>query len=190
MWDWFDLTLGAWGVWLGKLGMFLGAILIGGLLFCCVLPILRSLVVKATARQMEMLRCQDDEQFNLRSNQNVQYQDWAYAPNWKSQTLTNDGDSSTVPQLRTNKKYKDEPYPGVSASLTSAQGWPSTKCLGWRSTMLFLCDVTCFMFWFFISVKYITVTTTGKCWTNCTLMLITLFYHKWGIRETGSFTPS
>ncbi len=75
--------------------MFLGvAVLIGGLLFCCVLPILRSLVVKATARQMEMLRCQD-EKSNLRSNQNVQYQDWPYAPNWKSQTLTNDGDSST-----------------------------------------------------------------------------------------------
>ncbi len=53
MWDWFDLKLGAWGAWLAKLGMFLGvAILIGGLLFCCVLPILRSLVVKATARQI------------------------------------------------------------------------------------------------------------------------------------------
>ncbi len=51
MWDWFDLKLGAWGAWLAKLGMFLGvAVIIGGLLFCCVLPILRSLAVKATAR--------------------------------------------------------------------------------------------------------------------------------------------
>ncbi len=40
-----------------------------------------------------MLRCQDDEKLNLRSNQN--YQDWPYAPNWKSQTLACDGDSST-----------------------------------------------------------------------------------------------
>ncbi len=93
MWDWFDLKLGAW---LAKLGMFLGvAVLIGGLLFCCVLPILRSLVVKATAKQIEMLRCQDYEKFNLMSNQNAHYQDWPYASNWKSQILTSDGDSST-----------------------------------------------------------------------------------------------
>ncbi len=96
MWDWFDLKLGAWVAWLAKLGMFLGvSVLIGGLLFCCVLPILRSLVVKATAKQMEMLKCQDDEKLNLKSNQNAHYQDWPYASNWKSQTLTCDGDSST-----------------------------------------------------------------------------------------------
>ncbi len=93
MWDLFDLKLGAW---LAKLGMFLGvAVLIGGLLFCCVLPILRSLVVKATAKQIEMLRCQDYEKFNLMSNQNAHYQDWPYASKWKSQILTSDGDSST-----------------------------------------------------------------------------------------------
>ncbi len=43
----------------GKLGMFLGiAILIGGLLFCCVLPTLRKLIVNATVKQMEMLKSQ------------------------------------------------------------------------------------------------------------------------------------
>ncbi len=84
MWDWFDLKLGAWGAWLAKLEMFLGvAVLIGGLLFCCVLPILKSLVIKATARQMEMLKCQDDEKWNLKSNQKVHYQNWPYAPNWE-----------------------------------------------------------------------------------------------------------
>ncbi len=92
MWDWFDLKL----AWLAKLRMFLGvAVLIGGLLFCCVRPILRSIFVKATAKQMEMLRCQDDEKLNLTCNRNAHYQDWPYAPNWTSQTLTSDGDSST-----------------------------------------------------------------------------------------------
>ncbi len=50
-WDWFNLKLGTWGAWITKLGIFLGvAILIGGLLFCCVLPILRSLVINATVK--------------------------------------------------------------------------------------------------------------------------------------------
>ena len=56
MWDWFDLSFGAIGAWFAKLGMFLGVvILIGRSLFYCVLPILRSLVVKTTVKQMEML---------------------------------------------------------------------------------------------------------------------------------------
>uniref|UniRef100_A0A671P4Q8 Uncharacterized protein n=1 Tax=Sinocyclocheilus anshuiensis TaxID=1608454 RepID=A0A671P4Q8_9TELE len=96
IWDWFDLRLGAWGAWLAKSGMFLGvAILIGGLLFCCVLPLLRSLVIKATVKQMKMLRCQYDEKLIVEGNQNVRCQDWPYKPDWESQTLTNDGDSST-----------------------------------------------------------------------------------------------
>ncbi len=48
-WDWFNLKL---GTWITKLGIFLGvAVLIGGLLFCCILPILRSLVINATVNK-------------------------------------------------------------------------------------------------------------------------------------------
>ncbi|XP_051501426.1 endogenous retrovirus group PABLB member 1 Env polyprotein-like [Myxocyprinus asiaticus] len=102
MWDWFDLKLGEWEAWFAKLGMFLGiAIMIGGLLFCCVLPLLRSLIIKAMVKQMEMLRCQDNGRVILEGNQSVYYQDWLYKPNWDSQTL--DEDSST-----SNEDEEDE----------------------------------------------------------------------------------
>ncbi|KAK2823360.1 hypothetical protein Q7C36_019960 [Tachysurus vachellii] len=58
IWDWLDLSLGKWGAWFAKLGI---SIVMGGLLFCCLIPILKSLVVKATVRQMEVLRWQDEE---------------------------------------------------------------------------------------------------------------------------------
>jgi len=90
VWDWLDLNFGALGAWFAKLGMFLGvAILIGGLLFCCVLPILRSLVVRTTVKQMEVLKCQENGKISLEDSQGIYYQD----TNWILQAL--DKDSST-----------------------------------------------------------------------------------------------
>ncbi|XP_057186372.1 uncharacterized protein LOC130552199 [Triplophysa rosa] len=66
LWDWFNLKLGSWRVWLAKLGILLGVTIgMGGLLFCCALPLLKSLIIKATVKQMEMLRYYDDEKRNL-----------------------------------------------------------------------------------------------------------------------------
>ncbi|KAI2656002.1 Syncytin-A [Labeo rohita] len=76
-WDWFNLKLGSWGAWLAKLGILLGVTIgIGGLLFCCILPLLKSLVIKATVKQMDMSRHQDDEKKNL--TQHECYQDLLY----------------------------------------------------------------------------------------------------------------
>ncbi len=46
------------------------AVLIGKLLLYCVLPIVTSLIIKATAKQMEILRCQDDRKLIFEGNQN------------------------------------------------------------------------------------------------------------------------
>lgn len=55
------------------MGKFLGiALLTGELLFYCVLPILGSLV-KATAKQMEIKKCQDDGKLIFEGNQNGLY---------------------------------------------------------------------------------------------------------------------
>ncbi len=63
VWDWFDLKFGAWGAWFAKLGMFLGvAILIGGLLFCCVLAIFRTLIVNDNFKQMEIIKVPNNRQ--------------------------------------------------------------------------------------------------------------------------------
>ncbi len=47
-WDWFNSLFGSWGQWLTKMGivvMFL-------LLFCCIVPFIRSMLASATAKQM------------------------------------------------------------------------------------------------------------------------------------------
>ncbi|KAI2645668.1 Syncytin-B [Labeo rohita] len=70
-WNWSDLKLRSWGAWLAKLGILLGVTIgIGGLLFCCVLPLLKSLVIKATVKQMDMLRYCNDEK-GIRLNMNI-----------------------------------------------------------------------------------------------------------------------
>lgn len=77
-----------------KLGIFLGvAVSIGGLLFCCILPILQSLVVQATTKHMEMLKPQDDGKILLEGNQGIYYQDGPDKPKWILQAL--DAVSST-----------------------------------------------------------------------------------------------
>lgn len=102
IWDWFDLNFGALGAWFAKLGMFLGvAILIGGLLFCCVLPILRSLVVKTTVKQMEVLKYQEKGKISLEDNRSGYYQDCPEETNWILRAL--DIDSST-----SNEDEKDD----------------------------------------------------------------------------------
>lgn len=75
IWDWFDLKFGAWGAWLAKLGMFLGAaVVMGGLLFCCVLPVLRTLVVNATVKQMEMIKVPSDQRIITERNLDEYYE--------------------------------------------------------------------------------------------------------------------
>ncbi|MGL5101854.1 MAG: hypothetical protein ACRC6N_04835, partial [Plesiomonas sp.] len=50
---WFESMFGFWGKWLTKMGITIVVVLmISAILFCCVFPTLRSLLVKATARQM------------------------------------------------------------------------------------------------------------------------------------------
>ncbi len=47
-WDWFNSLFGSWGQWLTKMGivvMFL-------LLFCCIVPFIRSMLASAAAKQM------------------------------------------------------------------------------------------------------------------------------------------
>lgn len=88
-WDWFDLQLGKWGAWFAKLGIFLGvAVLIGGLLFCCVLPLLKSLIVKATVKQMGMTKYQD--------NSLIQVGNYKVHPNWVLQTLEDSDNQDNV----------------------------------------------------------------------------------------------
>ncbi len=75
VWDWFDLKFGAWGAWFVKLGMFLGvAILIGGLLFFCVLAILRTLIVNATVKQMEMIKVPNNRHMITEENLDEYYE--------------------------------------------------------------------------------------------------------------------
>lgn len=100
IWDWFDLKLGAWGAWFAKLGIFLGvASSIGGLLFCCVIPLLKVFIIKATVKQMEVLRYQDDRKLKSQNNQSVYYEDLLYKTvmnlqlvNENSSTSDEDGD--------------------------------------------------------------------------------------------------
>lgn len=55
--DWFASVFGSWRQWLIKIGIFVGiALLVFVLLFCCVVPFLRSMLVKAAAKQMVNVR--------------------------------------------------------------------------------------------------------------------------------------
>ncbi len=68
--------------------MFLGvAILIGGLLFCCVLPILRTLIVNATIKQMEMIKVPNNRQMIIEENLDEYYEGWLNKLNLNEQTL-------------------------------------------------------------------------------------------------------
>ncbi len=110
-WDWFNLKLGTWGAWITKLGIFLGvAILIGGLLFCCVLPMLRSLVINATVKQMEMIKYQDNKQDNI----NEYYHEWLDKLNLQKL----DESSNTSSEDEEDEMSRTL---GVCASLTSPQ---------------------------------------------------------------------
>ncbi len=68
--------------------MILGvAILIGGLLFCCVLPILRTLIVNATIKQMEMIKVPNNRQMITEENLDEYYEGWLNKLNLNEQTL-------------------------------------------------------------------------------------------------------
>lgn len=104
MWDWFDLKLGAWGAWLAKMGMFLGvAILIGALLFCCVLPLLKSLIVKASTKQMEMLQYHGSGKMMLVNDHYGQSGHWADQLKWQTQISTSSEESESSDE---EKEYK------------------------------------------------------------------------------------
>ncbi len=75
--------------------MFLGvAIVIGGLLFCCVLPILRTLIVNATVKQMELIKFQNNRQMITEKNLDEYYDGWLNKQNLNEQTL-DDGSSNS-----------------------------------------------------------------------------------------------
>lgn len=88
IWDWIDVRFGAWGAWFVKLGMFLGvAILIGGLLFCCVLPLLRSLIINATVKQMGVIKVPNNQQRIIEKSLEEYYEGWLNKLNLNEQTL-------------------------------------------------------------------------------------------------------
>ncbi len=60
--------------------------LIGGLLFCCVLPILRTLIVNATVKQMEIID-PNNRQMITEENQDEYYEGWLNKLNLNEQTL-------------------------------------------------------------------------------------------------------
>ncbi len=61
--------------------------LIGGLLFCCVLPILRTLIVNATVKQMEMINGPNNRQMITEENLDEYYEGWLNKLNLNEQTL-------------------------------------------------------------------------------------------------------
>ena len=81
------MKFGAWGAWFAKLGMFLGvAILVGELLFCCILPILRTLI-NATAKQMEVIKVPNTQQMITERSLKEYYEGWLNKLNLNEQTL-------------------------------------------------------------------------------------------------------
>uniref|UniRef100_A0A4W5LNK2 Uncharacterized protein n=1 Tax=Hucho hucho TaxID=62062 RepID=A0A4W5LNK2_9TELE len=55
MWDWLDLALGKWGAMLARMAIMVGGGLLAlGIVFCCVVPFVRSLVVHTTVKQMAL----------------------------------------------------------------------------------------------------------------------------------------
>ncbi len=51
-WDWFNSLFGSWGQWLTKVGIIIGIVVMFLLLFCCIVPFIRSMLASATAKQM------------------------------------------------------------------------------------------------------------------------------------------
>ncbi len=51
-WDWFNSLLGSWGQWLTKMGIIIGIVVMFLLLFCCIVPFIRSMLASAAAKQM------------------------------------------------------------------------------------------------------------------------------------------
>lgn len=51
VWDWLDLALGKWGAMFTRLAIMMGGGLVAlGIVFCCVVPLVKSLVVKTTVK--------------------------------------------------------------------------------------------------------------------------------------------
>ncbi len=52
-WDWFNSLFGSWGQWLTKVGIIIGIVAVMFLLlFCCIVPFIRSMLASAAAKQM------------------------------------------------------------------------------------------------------------------------------------------
>ncbi len=52
-WDWFNSLFGSWGQWLTKVGIIIGIVVVMFLLlFCCIVPFIRSMLASAAAKQM------------------------------------------------------------------------------------------------------------------------------------------
>lgn len=52
-WDWFNSLFGSWGQWLTKVGIIIGIVVVVFLLlFCCIVPFIRSMLASAAAKQM------------------------------------------------------------------------------------------------------------------------------------------
>lgn len=66
-WDWLDLALGKWGAMFSRMAIMLGGVLLAlGIVFCCVLPLVKSLVVHTTVRQMSLRRAKPRDLSGLR----------------------------------------------------------------------------------------------------------------------------
>ncbi len=51
--DWFNSLFGSWGQWLTKMGIIIGIVVVMFLLlFCCIVPFIRSMLASAAAKQM------------------------------------------------------------------------------------------------------------------------------------------
>ncbi len=85
--------------------MFLGvAIVIGGLLFCCVLPVLRTLIINATFKQMEMIKVPNNRQIITEENLDEYYEEGLNKLNLNEQTLDDSFSNSN--------EEEEETYPG------------------------------------------------------------------------------
>lgn len=74
---------------------FLGvAVLVGGLLFCCVLPILRTLIVNATAKQMEVIKVPNNQQIITERSLKEYYEGWLNKLNLNEQTFDDSSSDS------------------------------------------------------------------------------------------------
>lgn len=54
-WDWLDSILGKWGAMFTKMVIMIGiALVVMGVVFCYVLPLLKSLLIQTTVKQMSV----------------------------------------------------------------------------------------------------------------------------------------